>query len=143
MTPRQLWLFQFGCWASLLTAALHLAGMILAPLTGADGPDGVPLHEVAAALVRFPDGTERPLGDVLAGFNLAYAGFMATLGGVGLAAARRGRDRTALMADLARVLALASLALLVISLVYFFLVSTMLLAVTLVCFTLAAVRPPA
>ena len=143
MTPRQLWLFQLGCWVSLGTAALHLIGMVAAPLSGGTGAvDVAALAAASATAVRFPDGTERALGDLLVGFNLAYACFIAVIGLVGLAAGRRGRDRAALMADVARVLALASLALVVISLITFFLIPTMLLAVMLICFTLAAVRPP-
>ena len=143
MTPRQLWLFQFGCWFALGTAALHLIGMVVAPLSDGTGALGVGALAIAsAAPVKLPDGTERPLGDLLLGFNLAYACFIAVIGLAGLAAARRGRDRAALMADVSRVLALASLALVVISLMSFFLIPTMLLAVMLICFTLAAVRPP-
>ena len=136
MTPRQLWLYQFGCWVALGTAVLHVVGFLAAPLLGSGSA------AAAAASVRFADGSERALGDLLVGLNLAYAGFLAFIGTAGLAVARRGRDRVELMADVARVLALASLSLLVISLVYFFLVPTLLMAVLLICFTLAAVRPP-
>jgi hypothetical protein len=140
--PRQLWLFQFGCWVSLATAGLHLAGLVVAPLPGASGPAGDALRAAATAVLVFPDGTERALGDVLVGFSLAYALFIAAVGGVGLAVSRRGRDRMALMADVSRVLALCCLALLLVSLTYFFLIPTLLIAVMLVCFTLAAVRAP-
>lgn len=142
MPPRQLWLFKFGCWVACGTAALHLAASLLA-LTAAPGTSHVEGLEAAAGFrVVFPDGTERTLGDLLLGFGLAHALLLGAVGALGLTAARRGRDNGVLMADVARVQALVSLALLTISLTHFFLVPTLLVAVMLICFTLAAVRAP-
>ncbi len=141
MPPRQLWIYLFGCWVALGTAVLHLIGMVVAPLPApAAGAEG--FRAAAGSLIVFPDGTERALGDVLTGFNLAYVRLRATMGGVGLAAARRDGDRRRHLVDIARVQALVCLALLVTSLVYFFLIPTLLVAVMLVCFTLGAVRAP-
>ncbi len=141
MPPRQLWIFLFGCWVALGTALLHLIGLVVAPLPAPAGSDADGLRAAAGFLIVFPDGTERALGDLLAGFNLVYVLLLATTGGVGLAAARRLRDRAGLV-DIARIQALSCLALLAISLLYFFLIPTLLVGVMLVCFTLGAVRAP-
>ncbi len=143
MPPRQLWILTFGCWVAVGTALLHLVSLAVSPLPPAAGADAEGLRAAAGALIRFPDGTERALGDLLLGFNLVYALFLATMGGVGLAAIRRGRDRGVWLTDIARIQAFSCLALLVVSLMFFFLVPTLLVAVMLVCFTLGAVRAPA
>ena len=139
MPPRQLWIFKLGCWVACGTAALHLAGLVLPTPTWGDAEG---LRAAAAVRVVFPGGSERTLRDLLVGFSLVYALFAAAIGGLGLAAARRGRDDARLMVAVARVQAIVCLALLVISLTHFFLVPTLLVAVMLVCFTLAAVRAP-
>lgn len=141
MPPRQLWIFLFGCWVALGTALLHLISLVVAPLPAPAGADADGLRAAAGFPIVFPDGTERSLGDLIGGFNLVYVLLLATIGGVGLAAARRDRDGAGLV-DIARIQALACLALLVISLLYFFLIPTLLVAVMLVCFTLGAVRAP-
>ena len=142
MPPRQFWIFHFGCWVALGTAVLHLISLVVAPLPAPAGSDAEGLRAAAGFVVVFPDGTARALGDLLTGFNLVYVLLLATIGGVGLAAARGGRDRAGRLVDIARILAIACLALLVISLWYFFLIPTLLVAVMLVCFTLGAVRAP-
>ena len=143
MPRRQLWLFKFGCWVACGVAVLQVAGLLVSPLPAPAGGDAEGLRAAAAFRVVFPDGTERPLGDLFVGFSLVYALFAATIGGVGLAADPLGRNDARLMAVIARVQALACLILLLISLTHFFLVPTLLVAVMLVCFTLAAVRAPA
>ena len=121
---------------------VHAAAVILLPVTAPGGGDVEALAAAVRVGVTFPDGTARTLGDLLAGFSLAYALLAAAVGGIGLAVARRGRNDPALMADIARAQALVCLALLAISLTHFFLVPTLIVAVMLVCFTLAAVRAP-
>ncbi len=142
MPPRQVWLFKLGCWVAWGTAALHVVGLMVAPLPAAAGSGADALRAAAAAVVVFPDGTERTLRRVFVGFSLSHALLAATLGAVGLAAIRRGRSHAEWLAGIARVEALVSLALLVISLTHFFLVPTFLVAVMLICFTLASVQAP-
>jgi len=142
MPPRQLWLFKFGCWVACGTAALHLAASLVA-LTAAPGASHVDgLEKAAGVQIVFPDGTERTLGDLLLGFSLAHALFLGAIGALGLTVARRGRDNGVLMTGVARIQAIVCLALVTISLTHFFLVPTLLVAVMLICFTLAAVRAP-
>jgi len=141
MIPRQLWLFKLGCWVACATAVVLLVGHIAGPLPPASGLDSQ-VRAAAASRLTFSDGAERSLPDLLNGFSLVYALLAATIGGVGLAVARRGGNDAALMAAVSRALALVCLGWLAISLAYFFLPPTLLIAVMLVCFALAAVRAP-
>jgi hypothetical protein len=142
MSPRQLWLFKLGCWVAWAMAAGHVAAVVALPMAAPGVGNGEAVAAAAGVSLTFPDGTLRTLGDLLTGFSLAYALLAAAVGGIGLAAVRRGRGDAALMADIARALAIVCLALLLISLTHFFLVPTLIVAVMLVCFTLAAVRGP-
>ena len=111
MPPRQVWLFQFGCWAALTTAIVHIA---IAVATGTD--DG-------------------PL-------NLVFAVCFAAVGGMGLVVAKRAQADALLMYGVARAAAIAGATLLVLSLTYFPIYASMLIAAVTTCFAVSAVKAP-
>jgi hypothetical protein len=142
MPPRQVWLFQFGCWAAIVAAVVHLSGHIAgrpAPVNDTERQ----LIDLATTYRRtLPGGAERSLMDVLDGFSLTFTVFFATLGSVGLVVAKRGRNDARLMYGVARNAAIAAAVVLAISLFYFFIVPTLFIAAVAVCFAVAAVRAP-
>ena len=143
MYPRQRWLFMVGCWFAIATAAVHLAGQFfggLPPVTDAERQLDVLSKTVLFAL---PGGTFRSSSDLMTGFSLAFSWLLAGLGTVGLVVARRGAAVDALLFGVARTLAIFWLGMTVLSLTYFFIIPTMCLALSTICFALAAVRPPA
>ena len=143
MYPRQHWLLMVGCWAAIGTAALHLFGQLFGgapPVTDSERQLDVLSNTVLFAL---PGGTFRSTSELMIGFSLAFSGLLAGLGAVGLVVARRGAAVDALLFGVARTLAIVWLAMTVLSLKYFFIIPTMCLALSTICFALASVRPPA
>lgn len=142
MARRQIAIFTIGCWAAIATAALHLVGHVSGP-TAATDEAGRQLLELATTYTQtMPGGSERSLMDFLNGFSLSFSVFLALMGGLGLIVLKRGREDATLMMAVARAMALASLVLVVISLSYWFIVPSLLLALVAVCFLTAGVRPP-
>lgn len=140
MPPRQVWIFEFGCWAALLAAVVHLVGH-LAGLPQATDDTGAGLMSLAGTYkFAFPGGVERSLLDLLSGFSLSFAMLVAALGVVGLAVARRGYEDELLMTGVARPMAVAGIVLVIISLTNFFIVPALFLALMTVAFLLASVR---
>jgi hypothetical protein len=135
-------LFKFGCWASLASAALHLAGMWFGRGAPANDVERQLMQLAATYQFHLPGGAARSYADFMNGFSLAFAVFMVTMGAVGLSVAWRSRASADVTYAVSRVLALASTALLVISLVYFFIVPTMCMSLVTCCFAVASVRAP-
>jgi hypothetical protein len=143
MAQRQIVLFRIGCWAAIATALLHLAGHVSGP--------GTPANEVEQQLVEMagsyqfelPGGGRRSLMEFLNGFSLSFALFLSTIGGLGLIVVKRGHADEVLLVAVARVLAAASVALLVISFTHWFIVPTICLTFVALSFALAAVPRPA
>lgn len=142
MPLRQQALFRVGCWLAIATAVAHLAGVIAGRPAPAN-PTERQLFELAAEYRFALPGAERSLFDLLDGFSLAFAVLLATVGAIGLAVAKRGRGDAQLMVAVARGLALAGVALLVISVTHWFLVPSLFLAMMTTAFVFVSVRPPA
>jgi hypothetical protein len=116
MPPRQVWLFQFGCWAAITTAVVH----------------------VVVAIVPITPTSDEAL-------NLTFAASFAAIGAIGLAVGKRGQADAQLMYGVARYCAIASATLLVLSLIYLFvvfIVPTLFIAAVTMCFAVAAVKAP-
>ena len=114
MPPRQVWLFQFGCWAAVTTAVMHVGFALAAQAT--------------------------PPGD--GALHLVFAVCFSTVGAIGLVVTKRGQDDPLLMYAVARYAAVASATLLVLSLVYFSVVPSMFIAAVTTCFAVATVKAP-
>jgi hypothetical protein len=143
MPFRQLTLFRIGCWVAVVAAVAHLVGP-LADGPASAGDDQRRLVDLAEATpFAMPLGGERTFVDLFEGAGLAVALLLAVLGIVGLVVEKRGRHDGALMIAVARAMALGSAALLVISLVYWFLIPSLLIATMTCAFAFASVRPPA
>jgi hypothetical protein len=115
MPPRQIWLFQFGCWAAIATAVMHVGFALAVPMTTPPG-DGA-LH-------------------------LLFAVCFSTVGAIGLAVTKRAQGDPLLMYAVARYAAIASVTLLALSLIYFSIVPGMFIAAVTTCFAVAAVKAP-
>jgi len=117
MPPRQVWIFQFGCWAAIATAVIH-AGVAI----------GVP---------------STPTSDQA--LNLVFAVSFAAIGAIGLVVTKRGQTDALLMYGVAQSAAVASAAFLALSIFYLFVVfvvPTLFIAAVTTCFAVAAVRAP-
>jgi hypothetical protein len=142
MPPRQLWFFRFGCWATIVTAAVHLVGHVMPPPTAVNDTERQ-IRELASTYrFAWPGGAHRTLADFQDGFSLMFALLLVGMGCMGLVVAKRGRDDVALMSGTARTLAVTSVALMIVSLIKFFIVPTMFLAVMATCFLVASVEAP-
>ncbi|MEZ5316074.1 MAG: hypothetical protein R2752_01595 [Vicinamibacterales bacterium] len=140
MPSRQLLAFQIGCWAALVSAAVHLAGHIIGPQPTT--PAEATVLQVASNVVLQLPGASRSLMDLFSGFSLALALFLAFWGGLGLMLARRARHDGPLMYAVARTMAGAAVILLVISLTDWFIVPSVCIAMMAISFAVAAVRAP-
>lgn len=140
MPPRQMWVFTFGCWVALAAAAIHVVGHLVVPLSPSTEEGRQLMAHASAYRFAFPGGVERTLMNLVDGFSLSYAVLLAAMGGLGLAVARRGGGDELLMASVARVSALAGVALLGLSLSYFFIAPALVIALMTVCYVLASVR---
>ena len=117
MPPRQVWIFEFGCWAAIVTAVVHVVVAIAVPAT--------------------------PTSDQ--GLNLVFAVGFAAIGAIGLVVGKRGQADALLMYGVAQRAAIASAAMLALSLFYLFvvfIVPTLFIAAVTTCFAVAAVRAP-
>ena len=142
MPARQLWLFKFGCWASLVSAAVHLAGHVIGLQAPANAIERQLVQLASEYHMAMPGGSERSLMDFLNGFSLMFALMLATLGSVGLIVEKRGHGDPMLMLGVARAFTVATTAVLVVSVTHFFIVPTLFIAVLVVCFFCASVQAP-
>jgi hypothetical protein len=142
MPPRQVWLFVFGCWTTIVTALVHVAGHLAGP--SAPVNDTERQLTALASTYRFalPGGSNRSLMDFMDGFSLVFALLLATIGGVGLIIRKRASHDAPFMLAVARTFTVSSVALLGISLTKFFIVPTLFIAVMAVCFFCASVQSP-
>ena len=140
MQKRQLLLFRIGCWALIITAAVHLFGHIAGPQTAANEIEEEILQKAASYQFELPGGGRRALMDLMDGFSLSFPVFLATLAATGLMIAKRGD--TMLIQAGARVFAAGSVAILVISLTHWFIIPTIFIAFFTLCFVLASVPQP-
>jgi len=138
MGRRQLTLFTIGCWMAVATGVFHLVGQLIGPLTPANDTERT-LTELATTYKFALPGGQRSLMQLMNGFSLSFALFFALLGGAGLIVAKRGRQDATLMTAFVRTYAAGLIVLLVISITYWFIVPTALIAATAVCFAIASV----
>jgi hypothetical protein len=143
MVPRQVWLFKLGCWVAFITAGVHLTGHVMGPTAPANDTERQLAELATSYRFALPGGWERSLMDFVNGFSLTFSLFLMTMGGLGLIVIKRGQGDPLLLMATARTLAVASLVLLVITLVYFFLIPAAFILVMALCFLLASVSPPA
>jgi hypothetical protein len=137
MGQRQVRFFKLGCWAAAITAAVHLVGYVTGPPPPANETEQMLTDMATSYQFSLPGGVRRTLMDIMDGFSLSFALFMATIGGIGFLVLKRGRDDAILMTALARALAGFSLVLLVISLTHWFIIPTLFIASVALCFVLA------
>lgn len=142
MANRQIVLFRIGCWAAIVTAAVHMFGHVSGPGPAANDTEQQLLDMAGSYQFALPGGGRRALLEMMDGFSLAFATLMVTLGGVGLIVEKRGRGDDLLMRAVARLLAAGTIGVLVISFTHWFIVPTMFLAFVTLCFVLASVPRP-
>jgi len=142
MPPRQVWLFKFGCWATIGTAVVLLVAHLAWPVLPLGGSASSLAGAIEGARVAVPGSAERSVADVLGGLNLVVALLLATMGAAGLVVQARARHDAVLMAAVARTYGVSSVALLGVSLTNFFLVSSFLIALMVISFLVAAVESP-
>jgi len=135
-------MFKFGCWAAILTAALHLAGHLAGPQAPVNDTERQLVELATTYKFALPGGTARSLMDFVDGFSLMFALLVATIGGVGLLVAKRGHEDVALISGVARAFAVSTVALLGISLAKFFIIPTLCIAVMATCFLVASIEAP-
>lgn len=142
MPRRQVWFFRFGAWTAVAFAVLHLAAHVL----GVHLLAGEPWRQLMASAPQTParllGGAERTLVDVLDGFSLDFAVLLAALGSTALIVSRRASGDAVLMWHVARAAAVASVALLAVSMTKFFIIPTLIIAVMATCFLVASVEAP-
>jgi hypothetical protein len=139
---RQLTIFTIGCWVAIITAAVHMAAHVSGPAEPANDTERRLMELATTHRMSMPGGSERSLMDFMDGFSLAFSVLLVLVGGVGLIVRQRCHKDGAAMMAVSRALAGGGLALVVISLSYWFIVPSMFLALMTFCFAFAAVRPP-
>jgi hypothetical protein len=139
MPPRQVWLFQLGCWMAFAAALVHLVEHVsglnaLAPEIAAH------VNSAPATYVILVPGLHQPtfLG-VLNGFSLGLSLLLATIGAAGLVVLKYGADQERLVRGVSRAFAIGTGMLLIVSIEGFFSVQTFVLALVALCFALSAV----
>ena len=142
MPPRQVWLFQFGCWTALFTAIVYLVGHIVGPPAPVNDTERQLMDLATNYRFALPGGADRSLMDVLNGFSLIFALMLATIGSAGLVVRKRGHEDAALMMGVARAFTVSSSVLLAVSLTNFFIVPTLFIAAMTTCFFCASVQAP-
>lgn len=139
MPPRQVWLFQLGCWVAFATAIVHLVEHVSG--LNALSPDTVAgINALRATYVILIPGLHQPTFlSVLNGFSLSLALLLATIGAAGLVVLKYGSAQPLLLRGVARALAIGTGMLLVVSVEGFFSVQTFFMATMALCFALSAV----
>jgi hypothetical protein len=136
-------MFTFGCWTTIGTAVLHLAGHLAGPQAPANDTERQLIELATTYRSVLPGGTDRSLMDFVDGFSLMLPVLLVAIGGAGIAVQKRGRHDGALMLAVARIFAITSVVLLGLSILKFFIVPTMCFAAMATCFLVASVEAPA
>ena len=142
MPWRQIVVFRIGCFAALLTAAVHMAGHLSGPPPAGTDTERQLLDLMTTYRFPLPGGATRSVLELQSGFSLVYALFLATIGGGGLVIQQRAATDPIIVLATARVLAVSAAILLVISLTHFFIIPTMCIALVAVCFAISSVAAP-
>ena len=133
MSRRQRLFFKAGCWLAIATAIVHLIGYIAGPQPAKNETERVLIEQFTTYRFDLPGGS-RTLAEFMSGFSLTFTVFLATFGALNLLVVRRCSDDVALMATITRLDAACAVTMVVVSLSYFFLIPTLCLAATGVCF---------
>jgi hypothetical protein len=142
VVPRQLWLFQLGCWIALVTAGVHMAAHVTGSLLStASGIDPASTPPVPTHIWLVPGLWQPTFAGVLDGFSLTVAMLTATIGAAGLVVLRFGEAQPELVRRVARVFALGMTMCLVVGILSMFSAETFFVAITALCFGLASVKP--
>jgi hypothetical protein len=137
MSRRQRVFFKAGCWAALLTAAVHLLGHLSGPQPPANDTERQLMQLYENYRFALPGGAARSLSEFMSGFSLVFSMAWAMFGGMNLLVVRRCADDQPLMRMLT-VLGLAfCVTLLVISVTHFFIAPTLFIAAVTLCFAAA------
>src|SRR5262245_13043469 len=139
MRDRQVMFLKIGCWAAAITAAVDMIGVLAGPQPPANETEKVLLDLAESYQFPLPGGGRRSLMEFMDGFSLTFALCLATIGGLGLLVALRAEADPVLVRAVPRARAGFSVGLLVISLTHFFLVPTLFIAATALCFVLDAI----
>lgn len=142
MPPRQVWLFRVGCWVAIGVAVLQVLAHVIGILQPSNDIERQLVTLATEVPFAFPFGVSRTMMQVLAGSWLSFTVVLATLGTAGLVVAKRGHQDPFLVGGVARAFAIGGAALMALSLIDFFLVPTMCLALMTLCFALAGVENP-
>lgn len=139
MPPRQVWLFQLGCWVAFATAVVHA----VEHLSGINGiPPEMAAHmaSMRATYVILIPGLHQPtFMGVLNGFSLSLSLFLATVGASGLVVVKYAPDQELLLRGVSRAFAIGTGSLLAISIEGFFSLQTFFMSATALCFAMSAV----
>lgn len=134
MSKRHRIFFRIGAWALVATAAIHMAGQL--------APRPVPANDTEATLFKLLESYKKDMGagmlrstmDFLNGFSVSFSILLAWLGVVALVVLRKNVADGRFMLRFARVCAVFAVALLIVSVVDFFLPPTVCIAVIVVGF---------
>jgi hypothetical protein len=139
MPPRQVWLFQLGCWLAFATAVAHLAEHV-SGLNALDPAIVAHIDTVRPTYVIPIPGLHQPtfLG-VLNGFSLSLSLLLATIAAAGFVVLKYGADHALLLRGVSRAFAFGIGMLVVLSIEGFFSLQTFFMLVTALCFALSAV----
>lgn len=134
MTRLQTIFFRTGAWACIATALIHLAGQ-LAPRPGPVTETEALLQQLLTSYERdFGGGFRRTTADFLNGFSISFSIFLAWVGVLALLAVRRQSADQRYMRSVTWTCTLFSGAMLVVSVLCFFLPPTVCLAVVFIGF---------
>lgn len=139
MPPRQIWLFQFGCWTAIAAAVVHLIAHLTVQTDFSPHATEALAQMTPPYVFRVPGLRQPTFLGVFAGLSLVLPLLLASIGAAGLAVARHGRNDRRLVRSVAGVFAIGVGTLLVVSVARFFGLQTFVIAVVAMCFALAAV----
>jgi hypothetical protein len=142
MSHRQLVIFRIGCWAAIVTAVLHTIAHMQGPLAPQSEDHRILMDTAEALQFELPGGGSRSLMEFMRGYSLTFVLFLVVMGGTGLIIAKRGQSDEVLMSAVARVFAVGSAALLIVSLTHWFIIPTICITFFTLCFALTAVPRP-
>lgn len=138
MTKSQKIFFRIGAWACIATAVIHMAGQ-LAPRPAPATDTEALLQQLLTTYEKdFGGGFRRTTADFLNGFSISFSVFLAWVGVLALLAVRRQHADARYMRKVTWACTLFSGAMLIVSILCFFLPPTVCLAVVFIGFAGAA-----
>ena len=139
MPPRQVWLFQLGCWVAFASALVHLAEHV-SGLNALDPALVTHINVARATYVIAVPGLHQPTFlSVLNGFSLSVSLLLATIGAAGLVVLKYGAEQALLLRGVSRAFGFGLGMLVVLSIEGFFSIQTFFILIAALCFALSAV----